>query len=125
MQLRTRKSIRVPILMSIDHVQPPSFTPPTATPVAPVRPADEAPKQQPVEPKPEPVKAKAPEPQDVVAAASRAYQTMRESERTLNFEATDTGLRIEVYDANGKLVRSIPPNEQMALSAAKGTAWQA
>lgn len=63
---------------------------------------------------------------ETVRAASRAVQTFRETARELHFEPTDTGLRIEVYDANGRLVRSIPPNEQMAHTLSERTAtWQA
>jgi len=44
--------------------------------------------------------------------------------RTLAFGRTETGgLRIEVYDGAGRLVRSIPPNSAMA-KANGGLAWQ-
>jgi hypothetical protein len=64
---------------------------------------------------------------DAVRTASRAYATLREGERELHFEATDTGMRIEVYDGNGRLVRAIPPNAEMAaaLSPEEWIEWQA
>lgn len=66
-------------------------------------------------------------PIEAVQTASRAFATLREGERELRFEATDTGMRIEVYDGHGRLVRAIPPNAQMAAALAgdEVTEWQA
>ena len=60
-----------------------------------------------------------------VQTAARAYEHLRETGRELHFKATDTGMQIEVYDGTGRLVQRIPPNEALALAAAKGTAWLA
>jgi hypothetical protein len=124
MQVREAGSIRDAI-MSIEPVHPTPVAPQPPKPAAPVRAADETPKQQPAEAQKKDAPAKGPEPQEVVGAAAEAYEVLRESARTLQFEATETGFRIEVYNANGELVRSIPPNEEMARSAARGTTWQA
>jgi hypothetical protein len=110
--------------MSIESVHPTPFQPPQTKKAAVVRPDEDA-QKKPAATEAKPTTAKAPAPQEVVKAAAEAYATLRESARSLHFETTDTGLRIEVYDANGKLVRSIPPNELMARSMAKGTTWQA
>jgi propanediol dehydratase small subunit len=79
---------------------------------------------------PEMSKAKAalelpPDALQAVQAAARAYEQLRATGRELRFQATDTGLRIEVFDGSGNLVRRIPPNEAMALAAPKGATWLA
>lgn len=107
-------------MSSIDSVKPPPPTVPRFT--APER-AESAPVAEPrKDPEVKPTSAI-----EVVRTASRAYATLREGERELHFEATDTGLRIEVYDGNGKLVRAIPPNAEMAaaLEDGEGSEWQA
>jgi hypothetical protein len=126
MRSRAYGSIRAATAMSIEPTYN-RFERPTPPPAKPVPDRDEQLAQPAAAAQQEPVaeKAKRVDPQDVIEAASRAYEQMRESARVLQFEATDTGFRIEVYDANGKLVRSIPPNEQLAQSIARGAAWQA
>jgi hypothetical protein len=62
---------------------------------------------------------------EAVHAAARAYEQLRSTGRELRFAATDSGLKIEVFDGSGNLVRRIPPNEAMALAVAKETTWLA
>ncbi len=61
---------------------------------------------------------------DAVRTAARAYEQLRATGRELRFASTDVGLRIEVYDGSGHLVRRIPPNEALALAAEDAT-WLA
>ena len=66
-------------------------------------------------------------PQSALAAvqvAAEAYETLRRSGRELRFERADGIVRIEVYDGTGRLVRSIPPNEALAMASGE-TSWQA
>jgi hypothetical protein len=59
-----------------------------------------------------------------VQTAMRAYERLRATGRELRFEPTDAGLRIEVYDGEGRLLQRIPPNEALALAAGDAR-WQA
>lgn len=59
-----------------------------------------------------------------VREASRTFEELREHGRELRFETTNFGVRIEVYDGRGRLVREIPPNEALALAAGESS-WQA
>ena len=61
---------------------------------------------------------------DAVRTAARAYEQLRATGRELRFQPTDVGLRIEVYDGSGDLVRRIPPNEALALAAGEAS-WLA
>jgi hypothetical protein len=61
---------------------------------------------------------------DAVRTAARAYEQLRATGRELRFASTEVGLRIEVYDGSGHLVRRIPPNEALALAAEEAT-WLA
>jgi hypothetical protein len=60
-----------------------------------------------------------------VQAAARAYEQLRSQGRELHFKNTETGLKIEVYDGTGQLVRRIPPNEALAIAAAQEATWLA
>ena len=59
-----------------------------------------------------------------VQVAAEAYEVLRRHGRELRFESSDGLMRIEVYDGMGRLVRSIPPNEALALATGE-TSWQA
>ena len=59
-----------------------------------------------------------------VQTAARVYEHLKSNGRELRFEDTDTGLRIEVYDGSGQLVRRIPPTEALALATREST-WLA
>jgi hypothetical protein len=124
MQLSADQPIRDSILMSIEPISPTPFpTPGPGSGRAPVRPPEEL--QRAAEAREKTPEA-APTPKhEVVRAASKAVETIRETARSLHFESTDTGLRIEVYDAEGKLVRAIPPNETMARTVNGGLTWRA
>ena len=104
---------------------PPQSLPPTR--VRATQPVPEAPKAE--------VSARAGEgerpdrePADValeaVQAAARVYEQLRANGRELRFASTDVGMRIEVYDGSGRLVRRIPPTEALAL-ATRETTWLA
>ena len=62
---------------------------------------------------------------EAVQAAARAYEQLRAADRVLHFEMTDTGMRIEVFDGEGKLLRQIPPTEALALAAGREQPWLA
>ena len=62
---------------------------------------------------------------EAVQTAARVYEQLLSTDRELRFAATDSGLRIEVFDGSGNLVQRIPPNEAMALAVAKETTWLA
>ena len=115
--------MRTATMSPIDPVNVPSPPPPTvprfATPAAGESANVKEPRKDPEVTPPPAI--------EVVQTASRAYATLRDGERELHFEATDTGLRIEVYDGHGRLVRAIPPNAEMAAALAGGevTEWQA
>ena len=59
-----------------------------------------------------------------VQVAAQAYEVLKRSGRELRFETADGVMRIEVYDGLGRLVRSIPPNEALALAVGESS-WQA
>lgn len=59
-----------------------------------------------------------------VQVAAQAYELLRRSGRELRFAADDGVMRIEVYDGDGQLVRTIPPNEALAL-ASQEASWRA
>lgn len=59
-----------------------------------------------------------------VQVAADAYEVLRRHGRELRFDATDGIMRIDVYDGTGRLVRSIPPNEALALATGEAS-WQA
>jgi hypothetical protein len=59
-----------------------------------------------------------------VQTAARVYEHLKANGRELRFDATDTGMRIEVYDGDGRLVRRIPPTEALALATREST-WLA
>ncbi len=66
-----------------------------------------------------------PDPVEQVRATAERVQQLRTDERVLAFQRSDDGvLRIDVYDGEGRLVRSIPPNEKLA-KAMGATTWQA
>lgn len=62
---------------------------------------------------------------EAVQAAARAYEQLRAADRVLHFELTETGMRIEVFDGEGKLLRQIPPTEALALAAGREQPWLA
>ena len=81
-----------------------------------------------VEPELSKARAKIELPPDALQAvqtAARAYEHLKATGRELRFAATDAGLRIEVYDGTGNLVRRIPPNEAMALASREEATWLA
>jgi hypothetical protein len=60
-----------------------------------------------------------------VQVAAQAYEVLKKAGRELRFETSPEGvMRIEVFDGNGRLVRSIPPNEALALASGEAS-WQA
>lgn len=60
-----------------------------------------------------------------VQVAAQAYEVLKKAGRELRFETSADGImRIEVYDGTGRLVRSIPPNEALALASGEAS-WQA
>ena len=59
-----------------------------------------------------------------VQVAAEAYEVLRQHGRELRFQADDGVMRIDVYDGMGRLVRTIPPNEALALAAGEAS-WQA
>jgi len=64
-------------------------------------------------------------PLEAVQVAAKAYEELRRADRELHFETSEEGvLRIEVYDGTGKLLRTIPPNEVLAITS-REVAWRA
>lgn len=59
-----------------------------------------------------------------VQVAAQAYEVLRQNGRELRFQADDGIMRIEVYDGTGQLVRTIPPNEALAMASGESS-WQA
>jgi hypothetical protein len=59
-----------------------------------------------------------------VQVAAQAYEVLRQHGRELRFQTDDGVMRIDVYDGMGRLVRTIPPNEALALAAGEAS-WQA
>lgn len=59
-----------------------------------------------------------------VQIAAQAYEVLRQHGRELRFQADDGLMRIEVYDGTGRLVRTIPPNEALAIAVGEAS-WQA
>jgi hypothetical protein len=119
----------LPPVMAIEPIQPPLY-PVTSAPgaTAAIRATvpgsfDEVLKAK----QAEPVKLE-PGPTDdaltAVQVAAQAYDVLKRSGRELRFESTDGVMRIEVYDGMGRLVRSIPPNEVLALAVGEAS-WQA
>jgi hypothetical protein len=75
----------------------------------------------------EPVKLEPGPTEDALTAvqvAAQAYEVLKRSGRELRFETADGVMRIEVYDGLGRLVRTIPPNEALALAVGEAS-WQA
>lgn len=65
------------------------------------------------------------DPVDAVRATARSAAELHDQERELRFEPGEAGmLRIEVYDGDGELVRTIPPNERLARAMGV-TTWRA
>ncbi len=88
---------------------PPAPTVPAAPPAPPTA-------RPPLEP---------PDPVETVRADAERARQLRADARTLAFARDGGGLlRIEVYDGEGRLVRSIPPNETLAR-AMGATTWRA
>jgi hypothetical protein len=114
-------------LMAIDPLTP-ALAPVTPAPAAVAATAQ----RPPVTPAPEPhgdvLRVGAEPPEDALAAvqvASQAYEVLRRTGRELRFTASEDGImRIEVYDGTGRLVRSIPPNEALALASGEAS-WRA
>ena len=119
--------------MSIDPLQQPSLYPVTSAPgsTAATRAAGTAHVAKPFEAlyaeAMQPVEL-APGPTDdaltAVQVAAEAYEVLRRHGRELRFESSDGVMRIEVYDGLGRLVRTIPPNEALALATGEAS-WQA
>jgi hypothetical protein len=116
--------------MAIDPLTP-ALAPVTPAPAATAT-ATATAQRPPVTPAPEPhddvLRVGAEPPEDALAAvqvASQAYEVLRRTGRELRFTASEDGLmRIEVYDGTGRLVRSIPPNEALALASGEAS-WRA
>jgi hypothetical protein len=49
---------------------------------------------------------------DATNEAARVYEELRSMHRELRFRTTEDGVRIEVYDGHGELVRTVPPGEE-------------
>ena len=52
-----------------------------------------------------------------VQVAGQVYARLRALDRELRFEHTPHGVRIEVYDGNGRFVQSVPATEVLKFSA--------
>jgi hypothetical protein len=102
--------------MSIDPIQPPFFAVAPGTTAGLRATAGKAFSDALAEPFNDAMKA--------VQTARRAYDQLRANGRELRFEPTDTGLRIEVYDGEGRLLQRIPPTEALALAAGDAR-WRA
>ena len=62
---------------------------------------------------------------EAVQIASEAFEQLRRNGRELHFEQNDNGvMRIDVYDGTGELLRSIPPNEALAIASGEAS-WRA
>jgi uncharacterized FlaG/YvyC family protein len=62
---------------------------------------------------------------EAVQVASEAFEQLRRNGRELHFEQDDNGvMRIDVYDGTGELLRSIPPNEALAIASGEAS-WRA
>lgn len=62
---------------------------------------------------------------EAVQVASEAFEQLRRNGRELHFERDDNGvMRIDVYDGTGELLRSIPPNEALAIASGEAS-WRA
>jgi hypothetical protein len=115
--------------MSIEPIQPPLY-PVTSAPgaVAASRAAGTSFAETLNAAKPaEPVTLEPGPTEDALAAvqvAAQAYEVLKRSGRELRFASNDGVMRIEVYDGLGRLVRTIPPNEALAMAVGEGS-WQA
>ena len=130
-QPRWSKAARPPMpppAMAIEPLQPSRY-PVTSAPGAvaalratvPGGQATEAKRREPVELDPAPTA----DALTAVQVAAQAYEVLKKAGRELRFETSAEGiLRIEVYDGTGRLVRSIPPNEALALASGEAS-WQA
>ena len=117
-----------PPAMAIEPLQP-ALYPVTSAPGAVAALRATVPGGEPVEAKrPEPVQLDPAPTADALAAvqiAAQAYEVLKRAGRELRFETSKDGnMRIEVYDGTGRLVRSIPPNEALALASGEAS-WQA
>ncbi len=121
-----REPMQKPRAMAIEplHTPPPTLPP---TDVRATQPVADAPRVQPdrrageVEQlRHEPTTAA----MEAVQTAARVYEQLKANGRELRFEQGDSGLRIEVYDGSGRLVRRIPPTEALAI-ATRESAWLA
>lgn len=108
----------------------PIHTPPHALPPTEVRatqPVADAPKVEPDRNAGDVEQLRQDPTNDAMAAvqtAARVYEQLKASGRELRFANTDVGMRIEVYDGSGRLVRRIPPTEALAIATREST-WLA
>jgi uncharacterized FlaG/YvyC family protein len=113
--------------MTVDPIPPARYPVPSAPgAVAALRatvPAKATPEQRDVPP---PTDTEPPaEALEAVQVASEAFEALRRTGRELRFDTTENGvMRIKVYDGTGALVRSIPPNEALALASGEAS-WRA
>ena len=113
--------------MSLEPIQPPVF-PVTASPAAPAAPRAAAPLDTDHTHKTATDAVREDKPSNealaAVQVAAQAYEELRRAGRELRFKTSEEGvLKIEVYDGTGELVRSIPPNEALALASGEAQRW--
>jgi hypothetical protein len=112
--------------MSIEPVNPPPYPPPAQPAGQPARvpgtsfaDALDGAQSPPVSPERPPAQAL-----EAVQVASKVYASLRAVDRELRFEHTAHGVRIEVYDGDGKFIQSVPATDVLKLAGGEQT-WLA
>ena len=113
--------------MPIDPISQPPFPAP-AQPAAPARPpgggADFAAALSRADAAPAVPEAPPSEALRAVQEAGQVYARLRAVDRELRFEHTPHGVRIEVYDGDGRLVQRVPATDVLRLAGGEQT-WLA
>ena len=78
------------------------------------------------EPAPPPPIADAPPPTalESVQVAGEVYAKLRAADRELHFEPTSHGVKIAVYDGDGKLIQRVPATDVLRMASGEKT-WLA
>jgi hypothetical protein len=112
--------------MSIDPITNPQFPPPAA-PAGPAQRAQgasfadalDSAEQRQAAPEAPPTEAL-----EAVQVASQVYARLRAVDRELRFEHTAHGVRIDVYDGDGRLIQRVPATDVLKLAGGEQT-WLA
>ena len=114
--------------MAIDPVNTSAFTARPAGPRPPAQPGEPfaAALARAEQPAPAPPIADGPplEALESVRVAGEVYAQLRATDRELRFEATSHGVKIAVFDGDGKLIQRVPATEVLRAAAGEQT-WLA